>query len=348
MVGLQVLGRSAVMRGGLRRSTRHLGAAAACVLAACAALVGVAAPTSAASAATFTTWQWNVAGWEMHNGSTTDGMTAAAAASIVDRDADVVVLSEICQQQYDDLVGRLSAAGWPDDPTNFGRFQSDLSDGCGSGDDFGQAVFTKAAAGGTVRALLPADTRAEDHWLLCVQLGATTALGCGLHITIDTTVMPDGHHADVDQLDAALRTVEGYEQSGWTVLVGGDFNAQPDYARMHSWYAAAAGNGGWGFWRELDDTDSRCNGYGEWTATGTPGAAPMCSGGSTTCTATVTTGCAKIDGEFVRENRIAGPYSEDALDLATSCPTIPGTAAYPAGSCSDHRVVVGTATVGLG
>jgi hypothetical protein len=346
-VGLQLLGRFAVLRYGVPAS-RRLAAAAACVLAACAALVGVAAPTSATSTATFTTWQWNVAGWEMHHGSTTDGMTTAAAASIINRHADVAVLSELCSQQFDDLAARLRAAGWPEDPTNFSRFQSDLADGCGSGHDFGQALFTRAPTGTAQRVELPADTRGEEHWLLCAALGPTTVLACGTHITIDATRLADGHPANVDELNAALRTVEGYEAAGWTVLAGGDFNAQPEYVRLHPWYAAAAGNGGWGHWRELDDTDTSCAGYGDWTATGTPGAAPMCSGGSTTCTASVTTGCAKIDAEFVRENRVAGPYSEAALGLATSCPTIPGTAAYPAGACSDHRVVVGTATVGFG
>jgi hypothetical protein len=258
------------------------------------------------------------------------------------------VLSEICQQQYDDLVARLRAAGWAQDPTDFAVFQSDLVDGCGPGHDLGQALFTRVPAGEAKRVELPADTRGVEHWLLCAALGSTTVLACGTHITVDRTVLPDGRMADVDQLNAALRTVEGYEAAGWTVLVGGDFNAQPDYSRMHPWYAPGAGNGGWGHWRELDDTDTGCAGYGEWTATGTPGAAPMCSGGSTTCTATVTTGCSKIDAEFVRENRVAGPYSEDALGLATGCPTIAGTAAYPAGACSDHRVLVGTVTVGLG
>jgi hypothetical protein len=80
-------------------------------------------------------------------------------------------------------------------------------------------------------------------------------------------------------------------------------------------------------------------GYGEWTATGTPGATPPCS---------TTQPQAKIDLMFVRENRLAGSYSGDSLSISTACSGIAATANYPAGSCSDHRVIIGTVTVSVG
>jgi hypothetical protein len=292
-------------------------------------------PAAAAGTRTLDTWQWNVAGWTMHHASAGDGMTAAAAASIVAHDPDIAVFSELCRQQYDSLVTRLRAAGWPEDGSNFARWQTDLASGCG-GAGFGQAVFTRNPAGGARRTLLPEDNRAESHYLLCVPINGTNVVGCGTHITIDSTLDAAGVPANTDQLAAALATVDGYTAQGSTVTVGGDFNAQPQYGRIAAWHAD---------WTELDDTDARCTGYGEWTATGTPGAAPPCAGGSTTCTTAVSTGCGKIDLQWIRTDRIAGPYSGDAAGLGTTCPTIAATAAYPAGSCSDHRIVVGTVTV---
>jgi hypothetical protein len=170
------------------------------------------------------------------------------------------VQSELCRQQYDSLVTRLRAAGWPEDGSNFARWQTDLASGCG-GAGFGQAVFTRNPAGGARRTLLPEDNRAESHYLLCVPINGTNVVGCGTHITIDSTLDAAGVPANTDQLAAALATVDGYTAQGSTVTVGGDFNAQPQYGRIAAWHAD---------WTELDDTDARCTGYGEWTATGTP------------------------------------------------------------------------------
>ena len=326
---------------------RRASALVVAVLLAAAAIVVRAGAAAAASTTRLTTWQWNVAGWQMHRGSITDGMTAAAAASIVNRRADVVVFTELCLQQYNNIIARLRAAAWPNDSSNFARFQTGLAGTC-NGQDFGQAIFTRRAPRGAIRTLLPDDPRTEDQYLLCVPLTGLAVRACGVHITTDARLLPDGTPANTAQLKAALRAVESYDAQGWTVLIGGDFNAQPDYGRIHPWYSPAAGNGGTGHYRELDDTDSRCRGYGTWTATGLPGASPMCSGGSTTCTASVATGCAKVDLEFVRENHIAGAYFGDVLAIPMSCPTIRGTPAYPAGSCSDHRVYVASATVSYG
>lgn len=44
---------------------------------------------------------------------------------------------------------------------------------------------------------------------------------------------------------------------------------------------------------------------------------------------------AKIDFIFVRENRLAGSYPGDWLSISTACD----------GYCSDHRIVIGAATV---
>jgi hypothetical protein len=181
--------------------------------------------------------------------------------------------------------------------------------------------------------------RRSHQFLLCAPLSGSTARASVTHITIANTPTADGTPVNTAQIRAALNAVEARNAAGDTVLTLGDFNAQPNYGRIANWYA---------LYRELDDTDTRCAGYGEWTATGTSGAPPACSGGTTTCTTTVTAGCSKIDLAFVRKDRLAGAYSADALAIPTTGTGVAATSDYPAGSCSDHRVVVGTVPVRFG
>jgi endonuclease/exonuclease/phosphatase family metal-dependent hydrolase len=135
-----------------------------------------------------------------------------------------------------------------------------------------------------------------------------------------------------------LDSLEGHAATEETVLLAGDLNAQPHYGRLDGWYdrslTAPANDGNTGFYRELDDADPRCPGYGEATALGPSGDLPPCGGG------------AKVDHVFVRSDRIAGPYSADALAIPHQCdgvPESPGVRA--AGACSDHHVLLGTVTV---
>lgn len=54
-----------------------------------------------------------------------------------------------------------------------------------------------------------------------------------------------------------------------TVILAGDLNNQPDYARLDKWYSSSPNtpynSANYGSYRELDDTDTRCAGYGEVT-----------------------------------------------------------------------------------
>jgi hypothetical protein len=151
-----------------------------------------------------------------------------------------------------------------------------------------------------------------------------------------------------------LERLAAYRAEGDTVLIAGDFNAQPDYARLDPWYAdtlVEPGNrGNTGVYRELDDTDPRgCAGYGEWTATGPPGRTPPCARPAAECSSTDQDGCAKIDMIFVPEDAIVGRYWADSLAIPTSCPAaaaVPGV--VPPGACSDHRVLLGRVTVRVG
>ncbi|MFI1192716.1 endonuclease/exonuclease/phosphatase family protein [Micromonospora sp. NPDC020750] len=287
-----------------------------------------AVPASAATTATYDLWVWNVAGWTMHRASTTDGLIPALTGSIRARGAEFVGLNELCYQQYQAIVADLRASGWPQDSTNFARFESSRDTVC-NGQAFGNAIFSKAPLGAANRYTLPSDGSAERRTLLCAPLSARPHLRfCATHITPSNTVI-NGTAINVQQLNSVRSRLEAFAASGDTVLIAGDFNAQPNYGRLNNWYApslnVANNASNTGFYRELDDLDSRCVGYGETTvAAGSTGG--PCGLGN------------KIDLIFVRENKLAGSYTADSLAIPTTC-TI--------GACSDHRVVTGTVTVSI-
>lgn len=300
---------------------------------------------AAVTSATYNVWQWNVAGNTLHDGSTTDGMVSAAVSSIVNRNAAFASFNELCWGQYKAIQAGLKSAGWPADTTNYSRFAASLEPTagiCNGNEEFGNAIFSKQPLGSAARFTLPSDGRPEQRNLLCDNLVALPRVRfCTTHITTSNAIAANGQPDNVNQLNYVLTQVEAYRSAGDTVIIAGDFNAQPNYGRLNNWYAASlatVNNGGnTGHYRELDDNDSgNCPGYGEWTATGTPGSTPPCS---------ATQPQAKIDLIFVREDRLAGAYSGDSLSISTACSGIPATADYPAGSCSDHRILIGTAPV---
>ena len=307
------------------------------------------------SSATYDVWQWNVAGDTMHDGSVTDGLVEAAVSSIVGRGVDLAAFNELCRQQYDAVVDRLSDLAWSRDPSAFARFaeqQGGSASVCG-GQPMGLALFSAAPLGPAEVWTLPSDGSDQARLLLCAALADEPGVRfCTTHITTSGDPSPrNGRPHNVNQLDTVLQRLEAYRAAGMTVVIAGDFNAQPSYRRLDRWYSSGldgpANRGNVGRYRELDDDDSRhCRGYGEWTAAGAPGAAPPCAGTGTRCTGAQTDGCGKIDLIFVREDRIVGGYTGDSLDIATTCRDVPEQPdVHPAGACSDHRIVTGTVTV---
>jgi endonuclease/exonuclease/phosphatase family metal-dependent hydrolase len=297
------------------------------LVAVAATAVGLAWPAQATVTATYTVWTWNVAGWAMHRGSATDGLVPTISRSIQDRGANLVALNELCRDQFRAVLASLRAAGWADDPSNFARFEPQDATACG-GQSFGVAIFSRAPLGAANRYTLSSDGSAEGRRLLCAPLTSRAHLRfCTSHITPETNVI-DGQEVNQTQLNEVRRTLESFNAAGDTVLVAGDLNAQPHEERLDTWYsstvATAHNASNTGDYRELDDTDPRCAGYGETT---TPGA------GGGRCDQS-----AKIDMIFVRATRIVGAYSADSLGIP-SCGAVP---------CSDHRVLVGTVRVSVG
>ena len=238
-----------------------------------------------------------------------------------------MALNEVCEGQYRAVVASLRAAGWPEDPTNFARFEPHGPTDCG-GQAFGVAIFSRAPLGAANRFVLSPDGSPEGRRLLCAPFASLTHLRfCTSHITPETTVI-DGQPVNQTQLNEVHSRLEAFDAAGDTVLIAGDLNAQPHDGRLNRWYSPAVATAhnasNTGAYRELDDTDPRCPGYGETT---TPGTAGGRCGQS-----------AKIDLIFVRTNRIVGSYSADSLPIP-SCGAIP---------CSDHRTLFGTVRVSVG
>lgn len=280
---------------------------------------------------TINVWQWNVAGWVMNDGSTTTGMVEAAAASIVNRDADFAAFNELCWSQYVALQDRLKAADWPEGDS-FARFATIRETTC-DGEPFGIALFSRRQLGIAKKYDLPADGRGGVHKLLCAPLDARPHLRfCTTHITGSEATI-GGSNIKTQQLAAVWGHLEDLHDNGDTVLIAGDFNVRPHDERLDSWYSSSldvpnnAGNTG--AYRELDDEDPRCPGVGETTVNEVNGDGEPIG---------VEEPCGqrpKIDLLFVRESAIAGPYTGDALGKGTAC----------GGACSDHRVTIGTVPV---
>ncbi|MGW0435385.1 endonuclease/exonuclease/phosphatase family protein [Micromonospora sp. NPDC003197] len=296
-----------------------------------AAMLGVLAgpvPAQAATVnATYNVWAWNAAGWTMHRGSTTDGLIPALSNAIRNRSAHFAALNELCLSQYRAVLVNLRDSGWPQDVENFTRFEPHSDTACG-GEPFGVAIFSKAPLGTANRYALAADGTNETRKLLCAPLSARPHLRfCTTHVTPSNAVI-NGENINVTQLKQVLTRIEAFHAAGDTVIIGGDFNAQPNFVRMNSWYSSSLdvpnNSGNTGAYRELDDTDSRCLGYGETTVYDGNTEGP-CGLGK------------KIDMIFVRENKIVGTYDGDSLAISTSC----------GGACSDHRILTGTVTVSI-
>lgn len=129
---------------------------------------------------------------------------------------------------------------------------------------------------------------------------------------------------------AGHTTHEGKTNTG---VLEHDFNVQPHFAHLDRYCAPSlnevANRDNTGAHRELDDTDTRCPGYGEFTASVRPESTPPCGGLS------------EIDLIMARESQIVGSYTGDSLLVPEDC-VVTGTNEE---ACSDHRVTIGRVTV---
>ncbi|MGG8407991.1 endonuclease/exonuclease/phosphatase family protein [Streptomyces sp. 12297] len=320
-------------------------------------------PTQSVS---FTAWTWNVAGHKMNKGSTDNGLVAEAVQSIkrAENGVDFASFNELCYSQYQKIRSEL--ADWNPANGNYARFQEAIPAGSRDtagheicqGGAFGKAVFSRYELGKAEYRVFAQESghtyKSEDgaahpvpSGLLCAPLAAYPNMKfCSVHITpVSTTAQPFGYRQLVELqtlLDGFAKAEDPADDQ--TYMVAGDFNAQPDYPRLDRFYDAALNTtpnsknlGNRGGHRELDDTDTRCVGYGEPTVDSTEGAdVPPCGDKP------------KIDMIFVRTDQLASAdYSADTKSIPT-CREVDSLGREikdTSQPCSDHRVLMGHATL---
>ena len=224
--------------------------------------MGLAWAAQATVTATYTVWTWNVAGWAIHRGSATDALVPTLSSSVQTLGAPLVTLNELCEGQYRALLASLRAAGWPDDPTNFARFEPHGPTDCG-GQAFGDAILSKAPLGAASRSSSPRTGPGRAPAPVRSPGVAPTPALCPSHITPETTLI-DGQRITETQLNEVHSRLESFNTAGDTVLFAGDLNSQPHDGRLNRWYSPAVATAhnasNTGAYRELDDTDLRCAG----------------------------------------------------------------------------------------
>lgn len=287
----------------------------------------VRAATAPTLPASLTVMQWNVAGATIHNGSTSDGMTKQVVSIAMSRGAHIVALNELCFNQYKSIQKQFQDKHFTT-ASSFSRFSASYDTwGRCQGGAFGNAIFSKYEISGSTTVMLEQSAQeTEKRNLLCASLANSVYMACVTHITTKTD-LKNGVAVTVSQLRQVLAFAESYQASRH-VIVAGDFNAQPNYGRMNMWYSKALNTtlnkDNYGYYREADDTDSRCPGYGEHTIAKSENTITCGSSGKRS----------KIDFIFFRENHVK-TYHADVADA----PKCSGGAL-----CSDHRYLIGKVT----
>jgi endonuclease/exonuclease/phosphatase family metal-dependent hydrolase len=186
---------------------------------------------------------YNVCGAHCPSAMKLGAWTAAIKKQIIAWDADAVMLQELCIGQWiavrDALPGYRAVWG----STVL------AADGCGQwgGTDhrFGLGVLVKTAEVERYVASLAVPDGREHRAVLCARglVDGRTTLVCSTHLA--QYVEPDNGSAEL------MRHVDGWAAGG-PVILGGDFNANPDYPALDP---VRAGLPGVGRFAEVDEND---------------------------------------------------------------------------------------------
>jgi endonuclease/exonuclease/phosphatase family metal-dependent hydrolase len=176
--------------------------------------------------------------------------TAAHIADVaLRRDADAVLLQELCYGQYVRVRTLLAAHGYT------GRFVASTRSRACAGDDhrqalgFGVAELVRGRISGSLVLPLPTSRGFERRTLL----GVSALIGGRRTLVLVVHLSPSAAAG----LDRQLALLSGYldRYTGEPVIVGGDFNSLPDKAGLATVYSAAAG--GTGDFIEADELRGR-------------------------------------------------------------------------------------------
>ncbi|MEV4671397.1 MULTISPECIES: endonuclease/exonuclease/phosphatase family protein [Actinomadura] len=281
----------------------------------------------ASTTANYKIWHWNIAGHAIHKGLTNTGIIEAMRGSIGGRNPDFVSVNEMCYSQYRALIEELRGIGWPEDPTNFARFETMRPSGLCAGTAYGMAIFSRHALGVSMRYTLPYDGTDKERKLTCVPPKSQPSVKfCTTHLSIVTEYKGP-------QADYVHNVLEGFRTDGDTVIIAGDFNLFPNASVLNKWYSPAVDTpsnpNNYGSYHELDDQAQECPGWGE--ATTEEGSISDYSCGQYW----------KLDLTFANADRLIS-YDADAHPIGDFC------GAYRDRPCSDHRILTSNATVTIG
>lgn len=260
----------------------------------------------------FRVLNWNIAGGK-ENACRPDLIRRAVMRMVRETNGavDFISLNEVCPAQYQairDALGRRWNKGADDKFSAFVR---------GGGSRVGNAIFSRRNLRAIHRIKVGED-RYGDRYLLCgLQQGRRVRV-CSAHLT------PADPKARTQLKRVMKRLERWWTDKGDTVILAGDLNLTADDRGLNAVYAKGANSranpNNHGKYREWDDKDPVCKGYGERTLTGATSG--PCGKGR------------KIDFVFARRNRIVnGNYSADTLNIPRDC----------TGVCSDHRAIRGRA-----
>jgi endonuclease/exonuclease/phosphatase family metal-dependent hydrolase len=231
-----------------------LGSSAACHSAR--AETGAGAPSPDPVPSTVTVITLNVCGGKCRQ---TQGLTAwidRLARQIRVADADIVLLQEICRQQYTELVRRLESDG--SQLAYTGAWNPTLRDedcaqwGAGPA-DFGNAMLVRGlkSLSGTRSWKLPNPDGDEARGLLC----GTAALRAG---RITTCVTHIDYHSAAREAQIPFVAETAVEAGGGGPLIlGGDFNAAPNADVLSALYSPPLGTGAFIEFGAVDPTHSQ-------------------------------------------------------------------------------------------
>ncbi|MGW6500253.1 endonuclease/exonuclease/phosphatase family protein [Nonomuraea angiospora] len=174
-----------------------------------------------------------------------DDAASATASSLLDFRPDVVTLNEVCREQYDELLSITSANGY----TLHGQFTAapDPQSTCDSSEP-GNALISSTPLSNVETTPLPGDdSPSEQNNLTCAD---TTMRGQVVKACV--TQLSDVTQARPAQAEAVAQRVNAHIDAGFPVIVGGDFQSNPDGAVLTPLYSH---HGGTGKLHELDETD---------------------------------------------------------------------------------------------
>lgn len=276
------------------------------------ALYGALAAAPVQRSKVFRVLNWNIAGGK-ENACRPDLIRRAVVRMVKNTNGavDFISLNEVCPEQYQAIREALRKRWGKKRADTFSAFVR------GGGSRVGNAIFSRRNLRAVNRIKVGED-RYGYRYLICgLQQGRRVRV-CSAHLT------PADPKARV-QLDRVMNRLERWwSEKGDTVILAGDLNLTADDPGLNKVYAPGSSTpnnpNNRGKYREWDDKDPVCKGYGErslpW-ATGGP-----CGKGR------------KIDFVFARRNRIVnGEYNADTLNIPNDC----------TGKCSDHRAIRGRA-----